>query len=205
MPYRRKILVGLIALAPLAAASRAQVLPKESPFAPPAGSSLSLDTKAAPSNYEFMGMTVLGGTTLLSINCVNDKRSVWVPLGKTVNQITALSYDPRSESAVIRADNQTVTLKMRKAAILPGSNAPVVVAAAPTVAPAPMPAVTPPPADAPPPPPMTDEEKANEARMLVSDLLEIGLRQRQAYEAAQREANARAARNNPPPPASTKH
>ena len=37
---------------------------------------------------------------------------------------------------------------------------------------------------------VTNEEKATEARMLVSDLLEIGMVQRKAYEEAQRRAAA---------------
>ena len=189
------ILAGLLALA---VTTRAQTLPKDSPFLPPPGAAGSIEAKAAPSTYEFIGMTVLSNATLLSINCVADKRSIWVPLGKTVNQITAVSYDPRTESAVIRADNQTLTLKMRKAVISSLAPAPVF---APTPVAPPMPPVATigdPAPPAVPPPPMTDAEKANEARMLVSDLLEIGLRQRQAYEQAQREANARTARSTPP-------
>jgi len=43
----------------------------------------------------------------------------------------------------------------------------------------------------PPPPANSQEEKETEARMLVTDLLEIGQEQRRAYEAAQREAAAK--------------
>ena len=200
----KNIFAGLVATV-LAATLRAQALPKESPFAPAAGASPLLDVKSAPSSYEFVGMTAIGNVTLLSINRLADKRSVWVPLGKTVYQITAISYDPRTESAVIRVDSQTLTLPMRKAAILPVGSAPLppVAAAMPEPAPAPTGPLPPP---GTPPPPMTDAEKADEARMLVSDLLEIGLRQRKAYEEAQRQANARAARAVPQiDPTAAKH
>jgi len=204
--HRNRFLVVSLALIAPAAATRAQSLLKESPFNPAPGPNAAFVQPTAPGTYEFVGMTVVGNVTLLSINRVSDKHSFWVPLGKTVNQITAMSYDPRSETAVVRAENQTLTLKMRKAMIAPAGAAP---AFASTLPPAQAPAMPstevepppPPPPNAGPPPAMTDEDKANEARMLVSDLLEIGQRQRQAYEEAQRQANARARAT--PPPAAT--
>lgn len=44
------------------------------------------------------------------------------------------------------------------------------------------------------PPPSSPAEAEREARMLVSDLLEIGMQQRKAYEEAQRKASAESAR-----------
>jgi hypothetical protein len=58
---------------------------------------------------------------------------------------------------------------------------------------------TPPPGAKPPPPaiPETQQKQEMEARMLVSDLLEIGMAQRRAYEEAQRKA-AESTLPNPP-------
>ncbi len=161
-----------------------------SPFLPPAGA--AAPTQKEPSAYSFAGMTVVGGETLLSITRESDKRSTWIPLGKTVGDITAISYDAKKDEAVIRADGRELTLTIRKAVVVsapthrpppylatqPAANAPAV---APAPEPVKMPAMN------------QQEEKEMEARMLVSDLLEIGQQQRRAYEAAQREAAAKAA------------
>jgi hypothetical protein len=49
------------------------------------------------------------------------------------------------------------------------------------------------------PPPSTPAEAEREARMLVSDLLEIGMQQRKAYEEAQRKAALEATKTNAAP------
>jgi hypothetical protein len=154
--------------------------PKESPFLPAPGSTAA--KPATADEYELAGMSVVGKETLLSVIRQSDQRSVWIPVGKTVSEITAVSYDPKSDTAVIRVDGKDLTVTMRKSAVVSGPAARAPVAA--TVAPLPAPA-----APAAPAKPMTaNEEKETEARMLVTDLLEIGQQQRKAYEEAQRQA-----------------
>ena len=175
--------------------ARAQSPASESPFLPPAGATASAKTAAA-SGYELVGMTEVGKNVLLSINRQSDKHSLWVAVGKTVGELTVVSYDPASESAVIRADNQTLTLTLRKGNVVAGpavqpfaapTPAPAFAPASPSAVPALSPVVVP-------TKPMTlQEEKETEARMLVTDLLEIGQQQRKAYEEAQRQAAKRAA------------
>lgn len=156
---------------------------------------------------------------MISVTRVSDKRSLWIPLGQTVGDISAVSYDALNDQAVIRAGGQTLTITLRKAAIKPGTNIvhtvapppmPAPVASAPATSPsgagpgAPVPGADPSlPPQPPPPAPGTQAFKEQEARMLVTDLLEIGLEQRKAYEAAQREAAARGARAAQAEPAST--
>jgi hypothetical protein len=132
-------------------------------------------------------MTTVGKETLLSITREKDKRSTWIAVGKSSNEITVLSYDPKKDEAVIEADGKKLTLPMRKAAaVIPASARPAPNA---HVAPPPStPVATPAPAEIKMPPLNQQEEKEMEARMLVSDLLEIGQQQRKAYEAAARAA-----------------
>ena len=63
--------------------------------------------------YDLAGMTVVGPNTLLSISRRSDRRSVWVPLGKTVGEVTAVSYDPLTDRAVIEVEGRTLNIRMR--------------------------------------------------------------------------------------------
>lgn len=69
-----------------------------------------------PPPYELAGMSALGKNTLLSILRRSDHRSVWVPVGKTVGEITAVSYDAQTDKAVIRVDDELFTLSLRTGA-----------------------------------------------------------------------------------------
>jgi hypothetical protein len=75
---------------------------------------------SAPGGYELTGMSAMGATTLLSVIRLSDKRSFWVPVGKTVGEITAISYDPASDRAVIRVNGSLQTIALRDV----GSSAP---------------------------------------------------------------------------------
>jgi hypothetical protein len=57
-------------------------------------------------------MTVLGADTLISVLHRNDQRSVWIPVGKSVNGISAISYDADQDLAVIRVDEELLTIRM---------------------------------------------------------------------------------------------
>lgn len=195
-------------------------LPKNSPFLPPAGANTPA-AAAAGENLEFAGVSSVGKRTDLIFHDKAAKKNHWVGLGETKEGIQVVSYDERREQAVIKHQGVQKTLPLRKGArtvaspaapLPPGVLQPVSpampVAAAPALvfAPAqPVPdATTPPPAEPPapdplkpagPPVPETQLRQETEARMLVSDLLEIGMAQRRAYEDAQRKA----AEGTPPP------
>lgn len=195
------------------ATARAQTgLAKQSPFAPPASANAAPQT--AQDTIEFAGVSSIGKKTDLIFFDRTAKKSRWVPLGETVDGISAISYDPQHERASVKINGEQRVLTMRKGGTTPG-NAPGV-ATAPVMTPMPLPTVTPlpttamsappappmptpgavnivpaQPAATPPPTPNTPEAQARaetEARMLVSDLLEIGMAQRKAYEEAQRKA-----------------
>lgn len=74
--------------------------------------------QAAPEPaYDLAGMTVVGKGTLLSIIRRSDQRSFWVPIGKTVGEVTAISYDADSDTAVIRVRGEFITIRMRDGSV----------------------------------------------------------------------------------------
>lgn len=167
---------------------------KESPFLPPPGAT-TVAMPAAPLGYSLSGMTTVGKETLLSITREKDKRSTWIAVGKTSGEVTVLNYDPKKDEAIIEADGKKLTLPMRKAAaVIPATSRPA--QNTHITMPASAPVVNPAPAEVKMPPLNQREEKEMEARMLVSDLLEIGQQQRKAYEAAARAAAEEKAKKN---------
>lgn len=159
---------------------------KQSPFLPP--DTPAAAPAAAPPAHEFSGVIVAGSSVLVNIADVQARRSTWITVGQSADGIDAVSYDPKTENVVVRIAKQTKTLTLKKPTVAAHAG-PVLatVAVAPTV---------------PLPPPSSPAEAEREARMLVSDLLEIGMAQRKAYEEAQRKAAAEAASGKAAPPSS---
>jgi hypothetical protein len=48
----------------------------------------------------------------LSVIRKSDRRSIWVPVGKTVGEVTAVSYDPDSDEGVIRVRGNLLSITM---------------------------------------------------------------------------------------------
>jgi hypothetical protein len=109
---------------------------------------------------------------------VNGKRSHWIGVGDADGRIQVVSYDAAGDRAVVRIDGVEQTLDLRKEAAPrnPGFAVPFVAAA--NTAPGAL------------PPGISIQEarKQREARMLVMDLMDAGMRQRQAHEEALRQA-----------------
>jgi hypothetical protein len=188
------------------AAENTSALPKESPFKGPA--TAAAPTQAAET-IEFAGVSAVGKRTDLIIYDKAAKKSHWIGVGETKDGISVVNYDARREQAVVKINGAQKVLPLRKgtgpvntpAGVTPvatGFNVPPqslpANAVAVNVQPAPAPAAPAPSApatNAPAPAPGTPEaqvKQETEARMLVSDLLEIGMAQRKAYEEAQRKA-----------------
>lgn len=161
-----------------------------SPFLPPAGDPAAQAAPApAKDGLEFTGVIVTGKTVLLNLTDPQAKKSFWVALGKAEEGVEALDYDRRQDAATVKVRGETRRLVMKQPVVAASSgNSAATVVVAPVV---------------PLPPPSTPAEAEREARMLVSDLLEIGMQQRKAYEEAQRKAALEAAKTNasPVPPA----
>ena len=166
---------------------------KASPFMPPAAAAQAATTGDPGENLEFAGISSVGNRTDFIIHDKSAKKSFWIGVGETKNGVAMVSHDPRR-------DILTITTAGR------GTPAPAPIAfqqSSPSPADISVSNALPPPAQpqpTPPPPPGSMEPKSpsgpttpevivkqeTEARMLVSDLLEIGMAQRRAYEEAQR-------------------
>jgi len=73
-------------------------------------------SSAVSSDYDLAGMSALGNSTLLSISRRSDHRSIWVQVGKSVGEVTAVSYDSETDSAKISVNGRLQTIRMRDGA-----------------------------------------------------------------------------------------
>ena len=220
-PSLRLALATLVAAAACASGAAQQIaLPKNSPFMPLGGQ--AAPAAAASETIEFAGVSSVGKRTDLIFYDKSAKKSHWIGLGETKEGIAVLNYDLRREQAVIKLNGVEKILPLRKGTgtgATPGTPAqPGASVAAPapsplvfsTPAPPPssppaapeIPAPVPPTAEpaSPGSPQATQQKQETEARMLVSDLLEIGMAQRKAYEEAQRKAAEGTPTPTAPPP-----
>jgi hypothetical protein len=184
MLLRRPVLL-LAFSASVAAWSFAQSAPtgkSSSPFMPPGGSPVAPQNDAG--THELVGVISSGKDTLVGITDRSTRKSLWIPVGKSLDGIEVISYEPKQDTATLRIAGMLKVVTMKAPApanTAPSRGAPV----ASTV-----PTMSAPPAPQSPTPaiPAAQAEQEREARMLVSDLLEIGIQQRKAYEEAQRKA-----------------
>ncbi|MFA5265015.1 MAG: hypothetical protein WC378_14420 [Opitutaceae bacterium] len=166
---------------------QAEPISANSPFLPVPGQSKAAD-KAGP--LQLSGITIIASKTYVCLTETSTKKSRWLAVGAKVDAIEVLSCNPEKNEAVVRVNGESLTLSLRN---IEGSKAVQPVAANNS------------PAAAPPQekaddiaakikPLVTREEKEREARMLVSDLLDISMRQRKAYEEARKKADVEAAK-----------
>jgi hypothetical protein len=206
----RIALFPLLAAAAIAAEEKGSGLARETPFKLRGGP--SGPAAAANETIEFAGVSSMSKRTDLIFYDKTAKKSHWIAQGETKEGITVLNYDDRRDEAVVKINGVQKTLALRKVAApggtargvtpLPGGfNTPTPL---PAALPAPVSAQLPVPtatvvsnnadpaanqsASAPGSPAEVQKKQETEARMLVSDLLEIGMAQRRAYEEAQRKA-----------------
>jgi hypothetical protein len=183
--------------APRAAAQAAA--PADSPFAPPPGSAAATAAGGAAPSYELAGASATPDGTEVCVYDAQSKRSSWIAVGASRDGIRVISYDPERDQAVVSVNGENQVLPMRKATVAASS-----AAQAPGWGPSMPFYVAPssgqpagPPAQPPPEPadPKARElaRQEREARMMVSDLMEIGMQQRKAYAEAKRKAALKAA------------
>ncbi|MBI5767534.1 MAG: hypothetical protein HZA93_07045 [Verrucomicrobia bacterium] len=189
-------------------------LPKENPFGQ---TGANQPAAAAPTeSVEFSGIAV-GNKTLVIIYDKVAKKSRIIPVGDTIDGIEVLNYDARREQVSVKIGGEQKLLTLRKSTGAANGPTPAMGAPNPAMnfnLPTPpsstvVQKIQPPPPTgdpaaataapaAPSPTPVTKPEEPakpisiarqeEEARMLVSDLLEIGMAQRKAYEEKQRQA-----------------
>ena len=185
---RRLGIPGLAALG-LVASGFGQTLVGNSPFASRAGGGSAAGPAEA---YELAGSATEGPQVTVCIYERQKRRSEWIQVGEASDGIRVVSYDAASDSAVVTVDGARRDLVMRQAAVAalsPSADPRVPAAGGGLVA-----SLVPAPSG-----PSTPESVAQdqrEARMLVSDLLEIGVQQRKAYQDAKEKA---AAQSSPQP------
>ncbi len=127
--------------------------------------------------FELAGGSVTSAGSEVCIYDVNGKRSHWICVGDADGRIQVLSYDAAADRAVVKIDgvNQTLDLRREAGPSGPSSSVPFV-AAAGTVQ-----------GGIPPGMSIQEARKQREARMLVMDLMDEGMRQRKAHEEALRQ------------------
>jgi len=194
---RRRIAVTLLiaassVLAPIAVGAGASpfVPPSKAPAAPAPASDPVLDA------IELSGISIIGDEQRFNLVDTRTKKSFWVELHATENGLTVESYNPEDDSVVVRHGDRRRRVELRRSVIVASGGAP---------RPAPLPGEdlpgVPPPVEIPPhiqgvdeiKDPKTPEEIKQaefEARMLVSDLLQISMRER-ARRKALREQQAK--------------
>ncbi|MSU69194.1 MAG: hypothetical protein EXS39_00140 [Opitutaceae bacterium] len=168
--------------------SGAQTALQDSPFLPAAGSVLAAGA-ASFETLQLSGISVVGKKTFVSIFDTEKKHSNWIAVGKAVGGVEIISCDVIGDRAVVRVAGQVKMLLLRRSgaggaaapvAAFPGTGSvpPVVLPTMPVAAPT---------TNA----PLNEQAiQEREARMLVSDLLEIGQQQRKAYEEKKAAADA---------------
>ena len=168
--------------------AHAQAVSRDSPFMAPGGGAAAPVVQSG--EHELVGIIAMSKQTLVGITNKTTRTSHWIPVGKVVDGIEVVSCEPQNDRATVRILGELKTLVM-KAGATSGAGA----SYAPTLGPAPLLTPSGParPNGAPAPSqlaktPPEQVEQEREARMLVSDLLEIGIQQRKAYEEAQRKA-----------------
>jgi hypothetical protein len=157
----------------------------DSPFAPAGAVAAAVNTPGEA--YELAGSTVQGTDISVCIFERQKKHSRWIPVGGDVDGIHVVSYDAANDTAVVTISGSRKELTMRKAVVAStnasqGNRLPQVVSP-PAALVTPIASATQEPAPA-----ATAAQDQKEARMLVSDLLEIGVQQRKAYQDAKLKA-----------------
>jgi hypothetical protein len=198
-------LAGATITAPLRGADTV----KDSPFTQAGGTK----SAAKDETLDFAGVSTVGKKTMINLYDREAKRGFWVQEGETSDGITVVKYDSSHDQVTVRRKGIDATLPLRAAsAVVSGpANSPTMPPPAQPITQAPI--VGSAPATAPGTPAMdagttatpttataqTRARQEEEARMLVSDLLEIGIAQRKAYEDAQKKAATQSQSSNSGP------
>jgi hypothetical protein len=184
----------ILAGAPLCAGAETAA-PDDSPFAPAAGA--GTEPGAAPEAFELAGASATGQGTEICLYNTRTKHSTWIAVGASGDGVQILSFDPDRDQAVVTMRGERKILSLRKAVVTPepaitfAAYASAVSPAAAQAAPVNVALSSSAPAgQEQPTDPKTAElnRQAREARMFVSDLMEIGMAQRKAYAEAKQKA-----------------
>jgi hypothetical protein len=177
-----RLLPGLL-LAPLLPAAEVPVA--ASPFVPPAGAAAPAVPEAKAARWELIAIMGTKEIPAVRIRDTANDTAAWLGLGETFSGVRVVSADLAASTATVQAGAERIVLPLRVTAVAPGTGTPAP-AAATAGTPPPLPSTGDAAADA----KRAQEIAEREARMLVSDLLEISVVQRAEYERKQAEAQA---------------
>lgn len=194
----RFALASVFALATsLAAVAGTASLREGSPFAAPAAPAAA-PTNQALAGLELTGIVVIDQRPRFSLRDVTSSKIYWLELNQPEDGLTVVTYDAANSTATVEGRGGSRLLVLKQTAI---STAPGLPAAVPAPAPVPQVAAgfSPPPRPVAQPAPRPEPAPANltpeqvktrqaetEARMLVSDLMEISMQERARHAEEQR-------------------
>jgi hypothetical protein len=193
MSLRALLLLPAVIFA--AAVPAAEIPAAASPLLPPAA---TIAPTAAPASgtarWELVAIMGTREFPAVRIRDTESEAAAWLGVGESFGALKVVSADLTASTATVQVGNQRLVLPLRLAGVAPGTTAAANAPAAgangnpttgtTTAAPAPLPSTADAAADA-----KRDQEIAErEARMLVSDLLEISMIQQKAYAEKQAEA-----------------
>ena len=167
-------------------------LPQDSPFAPVGGAAAA---SAGPAeSFVLSGATDTSQGIRVCIYDAQTKHSQWIGMGESFHGVQALNFDPENDRATVRINGMEKVLQLRQGGSIAssGNGLPPFTLVGENPAAGTVTVLRP--GGAPGAPPQTDTKtieqlhQEREARMMVSDILEIGMRQRKAYEDAKRKA-----------------
>ncbi len=178
---------------PSAGLALAQMKGPAAPAKAPAAPAPAKPAPAGDSRYELDGILVLDQPTVL-IADLEKENARWLKIGDTFGELQVVSVDQKNNTVLVKISGASKTLPLKKATIgtsvaitagtdtsNPGQPASGEAVAATAAEP-----------QTPQGPATLEERQAKEAREFVSDLLEIGIQQRRAWEEKQA-AEAKAA------------
>ena len=167
-----------------------QTLAVHSPFM--IGGSAGAAASAPAEAYELAGSSVQGADISVCIYERGAKRSQWISVGDTVDGVHVVSFNPQEDRAVVTISGATKELSLRKAAPASATQSLAYALRGPPSGSSQVASIMPlaPTGAAAPSTPESAAREQKEARMLVSDLLEIGVQQRKAYQDAKQKSAA---------------
>jgi hypothetical protein len=175
-------------------------LRERSPFVPPAAPQQADANANALSTFELTGILSVGGKPQFSVRDTATGRSFWLGLGETQEGLTARSYDADTSSVVLEGRGARRNIVIREARVTTAVPPPPALAAVasqarqppnPQIAtgatqPAAQPVTPAAKKQAVDAKGRTNEEAERDARLLVSDLMELSVQERRRYEENQR-------------------
>lgn len=185
MPRRVSSLLALLTIVPLLGA--AETSPASGSAVPAASPAPATSTR-----WELLALLGSGATTAVRIRDTEENTATWIRVGESFGPLKLLATDGEANTATIQVGEVRSLLRLRAAAVAAGAITPVATgttsdstARTAAASPAPLPSTGDAEADV-----RRDQAIAErEARMLVSDLLEISMIQRKAYEEKQAAAS----------------